>query len=159
MVYRFYCIVLYHFQTQHHVIYIWYACLFYSRTMLHSCWDSDSCRQIFQYPDLFSRPHDLYRKSAEWVSIANYYTFMRKHVFLICDAVRHCFQALITFGESIIWASSQKKLSSEVFEKHRRRPASASAQSDQRLSYFAFWKVSCVNLVQVKFQFSRCLCS
>ena len=109
MVYRFYCIVLYHFQTQHHVIYIWYACLFYSRTMLHSCWDSDSCRQIFQYPDLLSRPHNLYRKSAEWVSIANYYTFMRKHVFLIYNAVRHCFQALITFGESIIWASSQKK--------------------------------------------------
>ena len=42
-----------------------------------------------------------------------------------------------------------------VCEQHRRRPACASAQSDQRLCYTPFFKVAYVNLVQVKFQFSR----
>ena len=49
----------------------------------------------------------------------------------------------------IIWASTRETLSSGICEQHRRRPACASAQSDQRL-FFAFWKVSYVNLLQVK---------
>ena len=34
------------------------------------------------------------------------------------------------------WASAQESLSSEVCEQHGRRPACASAQSDQRLCYW-----------------------
>ena len=36
---------------------------------------------------------------------------------------------------SIVWASSRENLSSGVCEQQRRRPACASAQSDQRLCY------------------------
>ena len=39
-----------------------------------------------------------------------------------------------------IWAVTQKKLSSGVCEQHRPRPACASSQSDQRLSYLLFGK-------------------
>ena len=35
----------------------------------------------------------------------------------------------------INWASTRENLSSEVCEQHRRRPACASAQADQRLCY------------------------
>ena len=54
----------------------------------------------------------------------------------------------------IIWALTRENLSSGVCEQHRRRPACASAQSYQCLCYSFFWKVSYVNLIQVKFQFS-----
>ena len=40
----------------------------------------------------------------------------------------------------INWASSRENLSSGVCEQHRRRPACASAQSDQRLCYSLFGK-------------------
>ena len=40
----------------------------------------------------------------------------------------------------IIWASTRENLSSVVCEQHRRRPACASAQSDQRLCYSLFRK-------------------
>ena len=52
------------------------------------------------------------------------------------------------------WALLRENLSLGVCKQHRRRPAWASAQSDQRLLLFAFWKVSYVHLLQVKFQFS-----
>ena len=39
-----------------------------------------------------------------------------------------------------IWASSRENLSSGGCEQHRRRPACASAQSDQRLCYLRFVK-------------------
>ena len=39
------------------------------------------------------------------------------------------------FVSDLIWASSRENLSSGVSEQHRRRPACASAQSDQRLCY------------------------
>ena len=38
------------------------------------------------------------------------------------------------------WASSRENLSSEVWEQQRRRPACASAQSDQRICYSLFKK-------------------
>ena len=38
----------------------------------------------------------------------------------------------------LIWASARENLSSGVCEQHRRRPACASAQSDQRLCYSQF---------------------
>ena len=38
------------------------------------------------------------------------------------------------------WASSRENLSSGLCEKHSRRPACASAQSDQRLCYSLFGK-------------------
>ena len=41
---------------------------------------------------------------------------------------------------SKIWASTRENLSSGVCEQHRRRPACASAQSDQRLCYSLFEK-------------------
>ena len=40
----------------------------------------------------------------------------------------------------IIWAATWENLSSGVCEQHRRRPACASAQSDQRLCYSLFGK-------------------
>ena len=39
-----------------------------------------------------------------------------------------------------IWTSTQENISSEVFKQHRRRPACASAQSDQPLFYSLFGK-------------------
>ena len=41
---------------------------------------------------------------------------------------------------TIIWASTRENLSSVVCEQHRRRPACASAQSDQRLCRSLFRK-------------------
>ena len=38
-------------------------------------------------------------------------------------------------NSKIYWASSRENLSSGVHEQHRRRPACAYAQSDQRLCY------------------------
>ena len=43
----------------------------------------------------------------------------------------------------------------EVCEQQTRRPACASAQTDQRLCYAHFWNVPYLNLLQVKFPFSR----
>ena len=40
-----------------------------------------------------------------------------------------------SMAASYIWASTRENLSSVVYEQHRRRPACASAQSDQRLCY------------------------
>ena len=51
-------------------------------------------------------------------------------------------------------ASTRENLSLGVCEQHRRRPACASVQSDQRLCYTLIGKVSYVNLLQVKFEFS-----
>ena len=39
-----------------------------------------------------------------------------------------------------IWAATRENLSSVVCEQQRRRPACASAQSDQRLGYLRFGK-------------------
>ena len=60
---------------------------------------------------------------------------------------------IVFMKEFIFWASMQENLSSGVCEQHRRRPACASAQSDQRLCYSFFEKYH-INLLQVKFQFS-----
>ena len=48
----------------------------------------------------------------------------------------------------------RENLPSGVREQHSRRPACASVQSDQRLCLSLFLKVSYVNLLQMKFQFS-----
>ena len=40
----------------------------------------------------------------------------------------------------LIWAATRENLSSGVYEQHRRRPACASAQSDQRLCFSLFGK-------------------
>ena len=40
----------------------------------------------------------------------------------------------------ILWALTRENLSSEVCEQQRRRPACASAQTDQRLCYLLFGK-------------------
>ena len=42
--------------------------------------------------------------------------------------------------EYYIWALARENLSLGVCEQHRRRPACASAQSDQRLCYLVFEK-------------------
>ena len=44
------------------------------------------------------------------------------------------------FTTIIIWASTRENLSSGVCEQHRRRPACASEQTDQRLCYSLFWQ-------------------
>ena len=44
------------------------------------------------------------------------------------------------FGCCYNWASTRENMFSEVCEQHRRRPACASAQSDQRLCYSYFRK-------------------
>ena len=59
-----------------------------------------------------------------------------------------------------IWALTQENLSSEVCEQHRRRPACASFQSDQRLSCLLFGKyhmLTCNRLLN--FNFLAGLCS
>ena len=53
----------------------------------------------------------------------------------------------------IIWASMRENLSSGVWKQHRRRPACASAQSDQRLCYWLVGKYR-MKFLRVKFQFS-----
>ena len=47
-----------------------------------------------------------------------------------------------------------RNLSSGIREQQRRRPACTSMQTDQHLLLFPFWKVSYLNLLQVKFQLS-----
>ena len=54
----------------------------------------------------------------------------------------------------IIWASTRENLSSGVCEQHRRRPACASAQSDQRLCYSRFVKHHIQACYEQNFDFS-----
>ena len=77
---------------------------------------------------------------------------MKQHMrFLVltCDAQSQqsldCYQTLIRVGHYkcapyIIWASTLEKMSSVVCEQPWRRPACASAQSDQRLCFFLIGK-------------------
>ena len=57
------------------------------------------------------------------------------------------------------WASSRENLSSEVCEQQRRRPACASAQSDQRLCYSRFGKNHILACYKRNFNFLASLCS
>ena len=58
-----------------------------------------------------------------------------------------------------IWASTRENLSLGVSEQHRRRPAYASAQSDQRLCYSRFVKYNIYACYQWNFSFLASLCS
>ena len=60
---------------------------------------------------------------------------------------------------SAIWASTRENLSSVVCEQHRRRPACASAQSDQRLCYSLFIKYYMYTCCRWNFNFLASLCS
>ena len=60
---------------------------------------------------------------------------------------------------SIIWASTRENLSSGVCEQDRRRPACASAQSDQRLCYSRFVKHHIQACYKRSFIFLASLCS
>ena len=57
------------------------------------------------------------------------------------------------------WASSRENLSSEVCEQQKRRPACASAQSDQRLCYSRFGKNHILACYRRNFNFLASLCS
>ena len=57
------------------------------------------------------------------------------------------------------WASLRENLSSEVCEQQRRRPACASAQSDQRLCYSRFGKNHILACYRRTFNFLASLCS
>ena len=57
------------------------------------------------------------------------------------------------------WASSRENLSSGGCEQHRRRPACASAQSDQRLCYSRFVKNYMLACYKRNFIFLASLCS
>ena len=59
---------------------------------------------------------------------------------------------------NIIWASTRENLSSGVWEQHRRRPACASAQSDQRLCYSLFRKYHIETCCRWNFNFLASLC-
>ena len=58
-----------------------------------------------------------------------------------------------------IWALMQENLSSGVCEQHRRRPACASAQSDQHLCYSLFGKYHIKACYKRNFNFLASLCS
>ena len=62
--------------------------------------------------------------------------------------------SVISQQSVIVWASTRENLSSGFCEQHRRRPACASTQSDQRLCYSLFWKATYLNVLQAKSQFS-----
>ena len=57
------------------------------------------------------------------------------------------------------WASTRENLSSGVCEQHRRRPACASAQSDQRLCYLRYGKYHFKACYKRNFIFLASLCS
>ena len=57
------------------------------------------------------------------------------------------------------WASTRENLSSVVCEKHRRRPACASAQSDQRLCFSLFGKFHIQTCYKRSINFLASLCS
>ena len=59
-------------------------------------------------------------------------------------------------GPSIIWASTREN---DGFEKHRRRPACASAQSDQRLCFSLFGKNHIQTCYERNFNYPASLCS
>ena len=59
----------------------------------------------------------------------------------------------------IIWAPTRENLSSEVCEQHRRRPACASAQSDQRLCSSLFGKYHIYACYKRNFKILDSLCS
>ena len=59
----------------------------------------------------------------------------------------------------LIWATSQENLSSGVGEQQRRRPACASAQSDQCLCYSLFRKDHMEACYEGNFNFLASLCS
>ena len=69
------------------------------------------------------------------------------HVSLVCYFAFH------------YWASTQENLSSEVCEQQRRRPACASAQSDQRLCYSHTGKYHIQTSYQRNFNILASLCS
>ena len=56
-------------------------------------------------------------------------------------------------SRQIIWARTRENLSSGVCEQHRRRPACASAQSDQRLCYSLFKKYHMLTCYRWNFNF------
>ena len=58
-----------------------------------------------------------------------------------------------------IWAATRENLSSGIWEQHRRRPACASAQSDQRLCYLLFAKNHISTCCKRNFNFLPSLCS
>ena len=67
-----------------------------------------------------------------------------------------CLPGILSF---IKWASSRENLSSGVCEQHRRRPACASAQSDQRLCYSLFEMYYMLTCYRWNFNFLASLCS
>ena len=73
----------------------------------------------------------------------------------------HCTLVLtpLTFLFNIIWASTRENLSSEVCEKRRRRPACASAQSDQPLYYSHFEKYNILTCYKQNHGFLASPCS
>ena len=57
-----------------------------------------------------------------------------------CTNRYHNTSSVTDILQDLSWASSRENLSTGVCEQHRRRPACASAQSDQRLCYSLFGK-------------------
>ena len=66
---------------------------------------------------------------------------------------------LLEIYKTMIWALTRENLSSEGCEQHRRRPACASAQTDQRLCYSLFGKYHIQTCFKRNFNFLACLCS
>ena len=62
-------------------------------------------------------------------------------------------------GAGSIWALARENLSSEVCEQQRRRPACASAQTDQRLYYSLTGKYHIVTCFERNFPILDSLCS
>ena len=63
------------------------------------------------------------------------------------------------FQSAYNWASARENLSSGVCEQHRRRPACASAQTDQRLFYSLIEKYHISTCYERNFNFLASLCS
>ena len=61
--------------------------------------------------------------------------------------------------KNIIWASTRENLFSGVCKQHRRRPACASAQTDQRLCYSLIEKNHILTCYEGNFNFLASLCS
>ena len=75
---------------------------------------------------------------------------------IVINSIIHLHECKILF---IIWASPWENLSSGVCEQHRRRPACAFAQSDQRLCYSLLGKYHMWTCYRWKFNFLASLCS
>ena len=68
----------------------------------------------------------------------------------------------LSLGKQLVyinWASTRENLSSGVCEQHRRRPACAFAQSDQRLCYSIFGKYHAYSCYRWNFNCLAILCS